>query len=130
VAIETRKVWKLGCRQLRAHDVVLLRCIHVHVRAVTQARDVPPIRDHALPVQVARHQLEVVAGRAHGDCERACPAAGDESNLERLLGGQLVGALAGLLALERDDARSGPTLHPPTGRPPAHCTFSNVTAAL
>jgi hypothetical protein len=103
-------------------DVVLLLGVDLRVGAVAEPADVVAAADHALAVQEPGGQLEVRAWRAHGHRDRRGDAARVQADLQRLLGGEVVGAGVPLAVGDRDDpcpglaARPGHPTPPPAGR--------------
>ena len=104
MALETRAVHR-SCAgpALDGDDVVLLLRIEGGIEAIAHADDVVARAHDRFVIEKAGGELEVVAGRAHRDRQRARRAALAQRKLQRLLGHDLV-ALARLqLALECHD---------------------------
>ncbi len=98
-----------GRRRRDRHDVVAL----VLVRDVVAVGDAAHVRrrDQPLGEEEARGQLEVAPGRAHRHRDLVCLAVGPlDPDLERLLGGERVGALARGPRRARPSIRTGVTL--------------------
>src|SRR5207244_6861702 len=83
--------------ELDVDDVEALVAVHRGVHAIGDGPDVLPAGDHALRVEEARSELEVGSRRAHGHRRGATGPGGEQPDLERLLGGQTVGALTAAL---------------------------------
>ena len=74
-------------REIDVDHVVGVAAVGVHRVAVPQPGDVLRAGDDALGGEEAVHEVEVVAGRAHGDRQRGAV----QPDLQRLLGGHRVG---------------------------------------
>ena len=110
VAFEGLQVGKHASGQLHVDDVELL--VHVGVGAVGDAADVVAAPDDPFGEQEAHGQLEVGTGRPHGDGEGAALVPGRQPDLERLLGGHVVGAGPGPAVLDHPDQPLGSRRHP------------------
>jgi len=105
--------------QVHVDDVVAAVLFDPRVVGVGEGVDLVGAAHDPLAVEEARRQLEVVAGRAHGDGHRALSRAlppedgdgplavdhapGPQADLQRLLGGELIGALGGRAVLHHPD---------------------------
>ena len=125
MALETRAVCSDCARPaLDGDDIVLLLRIEGGVEAITHTDDVVARPHDRFVIEEARGELEVVAGRAHRDRQRARRAAVAQRKLQRLLRHDLV-ALARLqIAFECDDVGFDAA-----AAPPGRMRQSNVVGA-
>jgi hypothetical protein len=106
---------------MHVDDVALLHL--VGRGAIGDALDVGFGPDHAFAQEKTGRQLEIVAGRAHGDRDAVTILTGHHADFHRFLDGQQVIAHSALSAVDDDDARGRHA----DGRF-GHHTFSSATA--
>jgi hypothetical protein len=121
VPLQWREIWRGIVSQGDVDDVVLLGGNDFRIDTVADPGDVIPAFDDTFAVEESCRQLEVVAGRAHGDGHRVGFALGDQPDFQRLFGRQVIAAKLPLIVGDFPDPGRGLA-----SRTKAHDTLSFV----